>query len=75
MEKGIGRNTVSHIKTKGSGGKDEFNVVPMCMSCHRQFENLSTELKQQFLPLAKELTEKFYGKDKEKEISDPKSAS
>jgi len=32
--------TASHIKTRGSGGKDEpFNVTPMCFDCHRYFED------------------------------------
>lgn len=32
-------STVSHIKTRGSGGKDEwFNLKPLCLSCHRFWE-------------------------------------
>ena len=39
--------TVSHIKTRGSGGKDENNVIPMCMKCHMKFEPLPAKKKQE----------------------------
>ncbi len=53
MEKGEWSNSVSHIKTKGSGGGDENNVVPMCLTfCHQEFEKKSKTEKQKYIPLA-----------------------
>lgn len=35
-------STVSHIKTRGSGGGDDwFNCVPKCFRCHRDWESRS----------------------------------
>lgn len=35
-------NTVSHIKTRGSGGGDDwFNCVPKCWRCHCKWESMS----------------------------------
>jgi len=33
-------STVSHIKTRGSGGDDSaFNILPMCLNCHTHWES------------------------------------
>jgi len=62
LDKGMWRNTVSHIKTKGSGGKDFDNVVPMCLInyCHQQFELKTRQEKQELVELANEYTRRFY---------------
>lgn len=62
MELGQWANTVSHIKTKGSGGKDFDNVVPMCLTnfCHQKWEASSKENKEELLELAKQLTNEYY---------------
>lgn len=34
------QTTGSHLRSKGSGGPDtEWNVVPMCFYCHREWED------------------------------------
>jgi len=53
------RVTVSHIKTRGSGGRDWNNVVPMCFRCHAQFETLGGQEKREYLDLAASYGEKF----------------
>lgn len=61
------RVTVSHIKTKGSGGGDFNNVVPMCFRCHRKWEDSEKSNKLEMLAMAKELTDMFLkGDDHEK---------
>lgn len=52
--------TVSHIKTKGSGGQVLNNCLPMCMKCHIRFENQSAHDKQAWLTFGKKYTERFY---------------
>lgn len=49
FDKGEWHNTISHIKTKGSGGELIGNVLSMCIQCHSQFENSKrkNELKKQ----------------------------
>lgn len=54
-----GKNEASHIKTRGSGGEDLYNVLPMNSDCHRFFETRSHETKEKFKPLAKIYTEWF----------------
>jgi len=51
--------TVSHVKTRGSGGKDWKNVVPMCWKCHMKFERLPGFVKRTYYPLADMYAEKF----------------
>lgn len=62
MEKGSWRNTVSHVKSKGSGGEMYRNVVPMCLVnyCHQQFELRTKDEKGEFKQLAIDLTERFF---------------
>lgn len=32
-----------HVKTRGSGGKDERNVVPLCWKCHSEVHTIGTK--------------------------------
>lgn len=59
MEKGCWTNTVSHVKTKGSGGQDWNNVIPMCFHCHRDWEDSTKVTKPLMLELAKDYTKEF----------------
>lgn len=62
IDKGMWRNTVSHIKTRGSGGQDLDNCVPMCLInfCHQEFELKTRQEKRELLDLAREFTRRFY---------------
>ncbi len=52
-------NTISHVKTRGSGGEDFNNCVPMCTFCHIKFEQWPYSQKQKYLIHAKALTSRF----------------
>ena len=54
-------NTVSHIKTKGSGGKIFGNVVSMCIPCHRAWADGPKKNKELYLELASMQVELFKG--------------
>lgn len=54
------RVTVSHVKTKGSGGEYYNNCVPQCLRCHRLWEDSVKANKEEMLKAAKEWTERFY---------------
>lgn len=49
----------SHIKTRGSGGGDLNNVLPMCRSCHYRFERLSKEQKEKYYEPARTFTNMY----------------
>lgn len=53
--------SASHIKTKGSGGKEMYNLLPMCVinGCHGRFEESSGVEKKAFLNAARKFTEKY----------------
>ena len=56
--------TVSHITKKGMGGanKQEYNnLTPMCLTngCHQRFELLSSDKREVYRDLAKQLTREF----------------
>ena len=53
------RVTVSHVKTKGSGGTYYNNVIPHCLFCHHKWEISVKKNKQEMLDLAQEYTERF----------------
>lgn len=53
-------NTVSHIKTRGSGGADLDNCVPMCTKCHRVFEEWPWSKKENYLTHAKLMSDRFF---------------
>lgn len=37
-------STVSHLKTRGSGGDDAaYNILPMCLKCHTYWESNKEE--------------------------------
>lgn len=36
--------TPSHIRSRGAGGRDVGNVVPMCMKCHHAYGKLGKTL-------------------------------
>jgi len=59
-------STVSHIKTRGSGGDDAaFNIVPMCGICHAFWESHKMEYLEKYphvLNLLKALGWKLQGK-------------
>lgn len=59
MEKGQWANTVSHVKTKGSGGKDFGNCVSMCFKCHRRWEDSPKPQREQYLLLAQQIYQKY----------------
>lgn len=62
MDKGEWRNTVSHLKTKGSGGEIFNNVVPMCIPCHRAWEDGQKKSKFKYLIKAKDFTQAYKSK-------------
>ena len=59
LPNGDWQNTPSHIKTRGSGGEDYNNVVPMCLICHIKFENQVKSYKERYLKIAEKLTEEY----------------
>lgn len=51
-------STVSHIKTRGSGGGDDaWNIVPKCGTCHREWEDNKSMFLLKHSGFAKHLTE------------------
>lgn len=56
---GLSPVDVSHVKTRGSGGDDENNVLPMHRTMHTRYEQLPTIKKKKLLPLAEAYTEMF----------------
>lgn len=59
LDKGEFHNSVSHIKTKGSGGGIFGNVVPMCIPCHIQYESEVKELRERFRIQAQEMYQEY----------------
>lgn len=56
------RVTVSHVLPRGSQRRDEHfnNVVPMCVPCHRKFEDSTKTKRLKLIPLAIEYTKMFW---------------
>jgi hypothetical protein len=60
-----GTMAAHHLKTRGAGGKDEYNLVPVhWFGCHtiahtKSVDKLSAELGIDLREYAKELTEEF----------------
>ncbi len=50
---------VSHVRTRGAGGDDTNNVLPMCRIDHAWFEDLSKINKRKLLPIAWQITAAF----------------
>jgi 5-methylcytosine-specific restriction endonuclease McrA len=38
-----GPNHAHHVKTRGSGGQDEGNLVPLCSTCHSRVHQVGVE--------------------------------
>lgn len=64
-EKGEFHNTVSHIKTKGSGGEIFNNTVPMCFFHHRKWEDSIKSDKDNMLRLAQEYYQRWLDENME----------
>lgn len=59
--------TGSHIKSRGSGGKDStWNVIPMCFTHHREWED---NPKREFLDKYPEFWERLKGMGWELEVA------
>lgn len=56
-QRGEWHNTVSHVKSKGSGGGIFNNIVPMCIKCHRSYEDSTKKNRKLLLEVAKQRTE------------------
>lgn len=66
---GVYRVTPSHMLSRGSGRGDYYNLIPMCLSCHRRFEEASSHERSTFKAVAYRYTTTYlemkFGPDKE----------
>lgn len=52
--------TPSHVKTRGSGGCDFENVVPMCFRCHRKYEDSTSAERKEYKQQAIQWTRRYF---------------
>lgn len=51
----------SHVKSRGSGGKEEDNVVPQCRQCHSKYHQMGKRRYEETFDINMEDLAKYYG--------------